>query len=555
MRVARATAACVLLVAAACGGGTDDGRVQPDAPTTEGGAEAAPDVDWSRPRWEDDRPLGRPLMSAGRADDGGFLEPRLQFTSADTRAYAWVHVWGGAPAGAQLTVSWYRIASLDERDHLFSHEFTVDANGYAMSEGVAAAGLAPGVYEIVATLDDAQVRAPFSVVAEGASAAPNEQGGGGGGRSRSVVASRAAAEEPEPWEVPSAGDSTYWYEEPPAAGDEPGSDAGPCRRLSVHGTIDVNRDFGVAAHWWGACRVASITASMGGPEATLHVTESDTAQVATAGGNLCDIPGGTDMPGAVVRFTATTEDGNSATAEKTLQDMGAAGPVVMIESAPAAGSRVGPGDTIRLAVVAAEPTPSRGMERVELFEGERLLAEAGNGAGVDEPVPCARNREYAGLAHEYRVPDDPPPLVTLHAIGTDFDGRRASGSVSFPTVEGEVWEGDVSGEGVVDGGTYRCPALVEGTVTLLVRSDSTVAGRSDVRFRPGGECAAAGTVPYGGDSTGTVTDDAFEICLPGLPGCNPIRKTSAVTAHAEYTMGDGSNGYELAVDLRCVTCS
>lgn len=122
-------------------------------------------------------------------------------------------------------------------------------------------------------------------------------------------------------------------------------------------------------------------------------------------------------------------------------------------------------------------------------------------------MPCDFRRLLAELETTYTVPDDPPALLDVTAEAIDFLDRQGPFSVAratFTTVEGEVWQGQVSGELSGNG----CSTVANGSITLVVASDGTVQG-SGTTTSGVYECANGATIPpqtieY--DITGQKTD-------------------------------------------------
>ena len=283
-----------LLLVACDGGGAGDERTQQSHgdPT-----EAA-----LRP----DGPL-RGLGLTERMPDGGSpIAPRLAFTTLNRQVTAVVALGRDVPEGSTLTVAWYRLAGGDEREHLFSHEIAVGPGGRGLSQGVSETGIAPGVYETVAKLGEWQVWTPWVVrIAEPGAAAfmPFDPSGA------ALVSARSFAQiGDESWNVPESGESSWWEE--PSTGDLP--DAPPpanldeCTVNDVTAGMDPMTELTVHASWLGACPERTLTATVSGGPQTLATDAPTEGPVSlTYGqGDVCELPGGSDLPGTVVRLTA-----------------------------------------------------------------------------------------------------------------------------------------------------------------------------------------------------------------------------------------------------------
>lgn len=242
--------ALALILAAACSGG---------APDATGGSGAAVGSFSETDALQSDGSL-RGVALTGHVDRSGpAIQPTLTFTSDDTEATAVIGL-GDVPEGSTLTVTWYGLTGVAERDLLFSHEIAVGPGGRAFSQGIAAGGLAPGMYETVATMGDQLVHRPW-VVRE-AGAAPTDEG-------LAPAAVGAGAESgDESWNVPDPGES--WWDDggwddgvgpPPAQG--PPLDTCTLHRISA-GRMEV-RYITASAWLLGPCSTATLTATVSGP--------------------------------------------------------------------------------------------------------------------------------------------------------------------------------------------------------------------------------------------------------------------------------------------------
>ena len=312
-RCVAALDAAVLVVVASCSGGDQVGRdvassttdpsTTAPSPTTSssdaqtsatppsepGDAESTVPL---RPDW----PLGGIWLASGLDSDGDIVEPRLVFSTDDVAVAAVVALGADVPVGATLVVEWFGVR-LDERVTLFTHEIPVGPGGLAVSRGAAPGGLAPGFYEVVATLGDHQTTTPW-IVREAKPDAASATG------LRSVPHAESATA-PEPLEPPSDDDYDWTGERGTPLGPEP--PPGPCEPRSITAHFSPITSVYAWADWAGICMTLKIAATVSGAPATLYsgdVSEFEIRSGGTPSVDVCDLPGGSDMPGTVVHFDA-----------------------------------------------------------------------------------------------------------------------------------------------------------------------------------------------------------------------------------------------------------
>jgi hypothetical protein len=491
-----AIVAFVAVLLVACSGGAAD-RTKASASRPDSG------VDESKPPLRPDGPLRGLVMATGIGQDRALIDPRLAFATGDKAATAVVGLGTDVPDRATLTVAWYRLRGVAGREHLFSHRIIVGPGGRAHSQGVAQKGLAPGVYETVATMGDRQVRAPWVVRV---AAEPRRYGASSAvflsiaGQSTSTL---------EDWEVPSPGESGW-------DGDLPPTPEGPppdvCTVDDILVTMSPMTDL-LASSWLiGPCSTATLTATVSGPPVTVASDTGLSGVVSSIFGqtDICELPGGSDLPGTVVRFEVTGSASHSR--DYALPDLGGL-LVTGVESLPEAGSRVKAGDTIKLHALAMLMPPALGVEVLYVDDGTDLIESVGNLSGSDEPVPCDLGRYYARLVTDYPVPSNPPPIIEICANAAGFDGTKAKDCIQFYT--GEVWKGTYAGTV-----TFDCGAGRQQTGTLEAEFKIIVAdgvATMNITHTVTGSCAGpdVGTRTTPIAATGERTPTGFEFASFG----------------------------------------
>ena len=456
------------------------------------------------------------------------VRPTLAFTTQDTEVTAVIGL-GNVDEGSTLVVTWYRVAGLDEREALFSHEIAVGPGGLAFSQAIAPNGLAPGVYDTAATMDGHVTHTPWMV---------REAGG-----SETTSATAQLASEDEADGVPGSGDG--WYNDefgPPP----PGISNETCTFDSIDPSMIPERDVGASAWWLGPCTTGMLTATVSGPPMTIASSDAEGRVTGLTGQiDVCLLSGGSDLPGTVVHFEATGSASSSV--DFTLPDHGeslAAGLVGL----PAPGSEVEPGDRIDLAAFAIVMSPALGVKTLSVDDGSDLLESVGNLSGSDHPVPCDITRLEALIETTYEVPSGPPPIIELCATGVGFDRSKSKNCIRYYT--GEVWEGTATSIVTDPQSTMGCgnPITIVGTVQLGVAEDGSVSGTYDAT----GPCLSEPHAEF----TGTVTDAGFvfpqlEIFTNG----SLIPRTSPTHAEGTFTNTQGVTEWETTWDLTCTTCT
>lgn len=191
-----------------------------------GGAEpSSPSADEAIRMLQADGPLGAVVIATGVGPDGSILEPRPGYSTEDTQVTAFVSLSEETPTGSTLTVTWFDVSGPGQREKLFSHRIDVEPGQLVFSEGVAARGLAPGLYETVARLGEWKVLTPWIVSRQVAD--------DGNGRARHAVAQSALGQSSLPdGEPPTAGESGI------GPAPTPGSPSGDSDR-PVHAGLDL----------------------------------------------------------------------------------------------------------------------------------------------------------------------------------------------------------------------------------------------------------------------------------------------------------------------------
>jgi hypothetical protein len=113
-------------------------------------------------------------------------------------------------------------------------------------------------------------------------------------------------------------------------------------------------------------------------------------------------------------------------------------PKLTTTSAPRKGTKVRPGDTIKVTMRASEkyedagPGWQTGVKKVLLRDESRNQVVPPHWEGT-EMRPCNQKQWEQTLQVTYTVPPNPPPIIRLRAIAEDFAGNKDDDVGEFPT--------------------------------------------------------------------------------------------------------------------------
>jgi hypothetical protein len=190
-------------------------------------------------------------------------------------------------------------------------------------------------------------------------------------------------------------------------------------------------------------------------------------------------------------------------------------PTLITTSQPKKGSKVRPKQQIVVTMVARDDA-----DRLQTgIESIRLIAESAGGRDVaPTPMrygPCSDPREKRVVA-TYEVPDNPPPIIRLRTIASDFAGNVDTDLGEFPTQE--TWAGSYRLER--DALRGPCSAITsEAKFTIQVADDGEASGNGTLHHSgwtcDGGFRAPAtdGALSIGGKKQG----GTFTLFLKDVP--------------------------------------
>ncbi len=172
-------------------------------------------------------------------------------------------------------------------------------------------------------------------------------------------------------------------------------------------------------------------------------------------------------------------------------------PKLKVTSTPKKGTKVKPGDKIKVTIKASEhyrdghkswPT---GVQNIQLIADDGLVDSKDYGR---PPQPCSRQT----FEVTYTVPKNPPAIVHLRAIAEDAVGNQASEVGEFPT--GDTWKGTMSAEAVYVVEKQRCTDRWNVDMTVAITKEDKVTGDATAKRAANVKC----TYQYPVNQTQTV---------------------------------------------------
>ncbi|MBX9777508.1 MAG: hypothetical protein K2Y71_24270 [Xanthobacteraceae bacterium] len=154
----------------------------------------------------------------------------------------------------------------------------------------------------------------------------------------------------------------------------------------------------------------------------------------------CDLPLGSDLPGANVTFSFVSANKAARAVQTLALTPDKEKPTLTTTSKPDKGTRVVAGQTI---VVRMHASEQYGADRLGWQGGIKKIQLRDESANRDvaphweaaEPAPCKRKQWEQTLEVKYAVPPNPPPVIRLRAHAWDHAGNEDTDVGEFPTGE------------------------------------------------------------------------------------------------------------------------
>ena len=494
------------------------------------------------------------VTTASLGEQGAQVEPRAVFDGSAKQVVAVAFV-GQLARSATITMSWYRLSGVAKR--LFVQHIRVRSFDRAYSTAQASSHLAAGLYRVTASVDGDQLSQGFVV----GNAPPSGSG-----------------ETPGAGSPPTASAEDGWGS-PPSEGAS-GTEATAPTSTTPSSTSKI------------PCATDLIVRADGGDFAPVFITGSVTAGsfsdcgklflaaavagkphlfLASGSGNVqddfspCELPGGSDRPGTVVEVYGypAGKPEETKTDSVTIQDDPNAVPFDVIVTDPPSGTKVHAGQRITIWATSTHlKSTIEGLTRTITVVSNTGFRQS---VTFSEPPPCrSDSMETAAIKTHYRVPSNPPPVITLTTSSVAFNGRPGqnvdNAAVSeLPT--GDQWQGTLS-----VGTTGRsCTTSGTGNMTFVVGAKDAVSGT--VTMSVTGTCTAVGhTVPLSESGSGTVTGTAAndqlqvqfsgthtlaDVCAEGL---HPVHAQQGAVSDKFTITAPSGDVYSCDLELKCTTC-
>ena len=397
-----------------------------------------------------------------------------------------------------LNIAWYRLSDKGEQK-LFEHQIPVRAYDHAYSIGKSKGKLRAGGYKVKASLAGETQEIELKV-----KEAKSETSSGALPQARvikaAVVEGEGNAGEGDP--PADGGSGTIPQQSRAGSGDQ---NTGTTNAAPASGRCDAGVDIErlyefraktVPATWLQWCpdstpfSPVNIQAGIGesSPSNIGTLMPADTGMTvyrmriasATHRVDPCLLPNGSDLPKTKVVFTGeSTDQVKFANSHSVTLGPDEDEPEISVNSSPAKGTKVKPGDVIKIDATARErPTGGTWQTGVQLFQltgPEGLIKEVEDSSRL--PKPCESKSWSKVLAARYTVPPNPPPVIKLCAIAEDYAGNESAKCAEFPT--GDVWKGTMRSEVQASfpvGPGYSCSSVFDTTLELVVNATGEISG-------------------------------------------------------------------------------
>jgi hypothetical protein len=303
---------------------------------------------------------------------------------------------------------------------------------------------------------------------------------------------------------------------------------------------------------WTACAGddIGITATVNGKTELVQTAHAADADIPVRV-DPCSIDPSVGYGGTPVSYTATVllgpDKGKSATVSGTQTLDAPTNPpkLVPVNYNPALESQVGEGDQILLSF---EAQSAVGIRSVTVTGPGGTLKQA---TYTKQPTRCtAKGTDQIVVVPPYTVPANPPAIITITAVATDFAGRSTTVVLQYPTEA--VWLGLARGPGTAklasqeDPGDYGGLCTAQWTMYLEVGISAKKAVSGDAQATTQSiPCVVIGpdfdpiTIPGGVSTfkvTGTYDGKTFRLMFP------PVQTNEAYAAGSMFLLDTNGTG-------------
>lgn len=224
---------------------------------------------------------------------------------------------------------------------------------------------------------------------------------------------------------------------------------------------------------------------------------------------LCSgVPSASDLPGAKLTARLITYDSNADASTTVSLSPDTDKPTLNTTSTPPKGTKVKPGDTIKIRLEASEEYSQdrrgwqTGVKKLQLIDESPKPVVTPHWEG-GQPRACAAKQWKQFLEVTYTVPANPPPVIRLRAIGEDFAGNQDFDLAEFPTGD---WFGTI--KKTVKGGGFNYTVDLD-VAFDVVDQKGTIKGRAHGKVRTQEDQVSTCTILW------TFSPSEFEMPISG----------------------------------------
>jgi hypothetical protein len=427
-------------------------------------------------------PIASLTIAAGITTEGDPVGATADFAATVPDVLAVVDVgYLGSLRHQRLTITWSSAPPNSTAHTLFSQHLRVVSGDVAYAAALNPGRMRLGLYRIDVALASAHQSAWFVVYdPDGALGGP-ASGPTAGPAETAAVTARYVEDDASSEMPPATGTAAVPTGGPAGTVGPPSSPTG-----GAGCQLDMNGDAsGTVLVDWTGCSGddVGISATVNGQTQLVQTAHAADASVPVRV-DPCSIDPGIGYGNTSVAYTATVlagpDKGKSATVSGTQSTPAPTLPpsLVPVDYSPDLGSQVSAGQHILLSLEAHSDSGIRSVT-VTADPGGTLADKTYS----KQPSRCTTTgRDQIVVARPYTVPADPPALITITAVATDFAGQTQTFVGTYPTEA--VWAGTVTGYGKAiqmdPGNTGTCSAYWVMWLQVGVSKTKQISGTAQV---------------------------------------------------------------------------